>query len=120
MIGEMWKVEVDCWTSLVKRNLPHRRTMRCPPVKRRPTDVGGLWRLAFASSSGCISVVFGGRYGGRAESGMKKSLSQGIVAIGCVPRARRNRYPVKVSGLADEDICSVGWYSESKNLKARS
>ena len=48
-----------------------------------------------------------GRYGGLAESGMKKSLRQGIVAIEGVPRAGRYRYPVKVSGLADEDICSV-------------
>lgn len=38
---------------------------------------------------------------------MKKSLRQGIVAIEGVPRAGRYRYLVKVSGLADEDICSV-------------
>lgn len=42
---------------------------------------------------------------------MKKSFSQGIVAIEIVPRAGRYRYPVKVSGLADEDICSVGLLS---------
>lgn len=51
----------------------------------------------------------GGRYGGRAESGMKKSFREGIVAIDVVPRAGRYRYPVKISGPADEDICSVAY-----------
>jgi hypothetical protein len=45
-----------------------------------------------------------GRYGGRAERGMKKVLC-GMVAIGCTPRTDRDRYPGEVSGPADEDIC---------------
>ena len=47
-----------------------------------------------------------GRYGGRAERGMKKALNQGILAAGCGPRAGRVRYPGEVPGLADEEICS--------------
>lgn len=37
---------------------------------------------------------------------MKKALNQGILAIGLVPRSDRDRYPVKVPDLAEEDICS--------------
>lgn len=40
---------------------------------------------------------------------MKKSFREGIVAIDVVPRAGRYRYPVKISGPADEDICSVAY-----------
>ena len=64
------------------------------------------WRLAFASSSGCmIDSTLGARYGGRAESGIKKAFRQGILTAVLVPRTERYRYPVKVSNLADEDIC---------------
>lgn len=62
--------------------------------------------LAFASRS--LDYRNGrleGRYGGRADRGMKKALG-GMVAIGCGPRTGRSRYPVEVSDSADEDICT--------------
>ncbi len=57
-----------------------------------PAAVGDLWGKRE------------GRYGGRAESGMKKALNRGILAMCFVPRSDRVRYPVKVPGLADKDI----------------
>ena len=36
---------------------------------------------------------------------MKENLDRVIVSVGCSPRATRFRYPVKVSGPADEEIC---------------
>lgn len=41
-------------------------------------------------------------YGGRADNGTTKSLNQGILAISWFPRTDRNRYRVRVPGLADE------------------
>lgn len=46
-----------------------------------------------------------GRYGGRAESGTKKSLNQGILAIFSRARTDRYRYSIQVPGPADEAIC---------------
>ena len=36
---------------------------------------------------------------------MKKALYQGILAAVCVSRTGRFRYPMEISGLADETIC---------------
>ena len=35
---------------------------------------------------------------------MKKALNQGILAMCCIPRSDRVRYPGKVSGPADKEI----------------
>lgn len=48
------------------------------------------------------------RYGGRAERGMKKALCGGILAVVYGPRADRDRYRGKVSGLADEVTAWIG------------
>lgn len=52
-----------------------------------------------------------GRYGGLADKGIKEVLRREMVAMGRSPRAVRYRYPVKVSGLADEDylLLSCDW-----------
>lgn len=67
-----------------------------------------MWEVGVAGKSQQqCRLLFGrleGRYGGRAERGMKKVL-RGMVTIGCPPRTDRDRYPVEVSGPADEDIC---------------
>ena len=59
-------------------------------------------------------------YGGRADRGMKKTLRQGILTAELVPRAGRGRYPAKVSGLADEDIClDWNYLCKSDGIKYR-
>ena len=84
-----------------------RQTMRRLLKQGRPTDVGecGGWLLPAAVVLQLVSRR--GRYGGRAESGMKKTFCQGMLTDMSVPRSGRYRYLVEVSGLADEAICSL-------------
>lgn len=72
-------------------------------------------RVGAKGEAGCCqqqAVMYeigrGGCYGGRAERGMKKFLNQGILAMGWFPRTGRDRYRVKVSGLADE-VVRIRW-----------
>jgi len=64
----------------------------------------GCWLLPATVVGYCPQTPLKGRYGGRAERGMKKVL-RGMLTICCSPRTGRDRYPMQVSGPADEDIC---------------
>ena len=87
----------------VKHYLPLRRTMRCPPEKRRPTICGKV-EAGFCQQQSQYILDRKGRYGGRAERRMNTSLRGGMLAIGLF-LALKIPIPRGVSGLADEDIC---------------
>jgi len=90
----------------VKHYLPPRRTVRSSPEGDGPLSAEGVgsWLLPAAVAEYRNQTPWKGCYGGRAERGMKEVLC-GMLAIGCSPRTGRDRYPMQVSGPADEAIC---------------
>jgi hypothetical protein len=94
------------WLGWVKHYLPPRRTVRSSSEGDGPLSVMdvGCWLLPATVVGYCPQTPLKGRYGGRAERGMKKVL-RGMLTICCSPRTGRDRYPMQVSGPADEDIC---------------
>lgn len=67
--------------STVKHYLPLRRTLRCPPEKRRPTGPRVFRVLAEPAKYVVCGVRRRERYGGRVQRGMKKSLEEGMLRL---------------------------------------